>query len=462
MTPAKSVQKTAILQSSSFSKNDHRYWEQRVFLPVRNAGDESYQSSIYYIKLQFRGTRKTLSTGESSKRSAGKKALEIYQSLRASGWVETLKKYRGEMERRSDLTVGQFLEVIRERSTLKPKTFAGYASRLRLIVARLEGIDATKVQKSDYVNGGASKWREKIGAVKLAKLTPERINKWRVTYLAAAGADPRKQTSSRHSFNTIIRNAKALFAPRILELLSDIDLPSPLPFEGVRFEKEGSKRYRSEIDPQKLLTDAKVELAAAEPESEIVLYKGQALPHDSDYSIQRAEDQANSKREAFKVLLLALCVGLRRDEIDKLQWSQFLWQMGCLRIEETDCFSPKADSAGDVPVDSEVLQFFQLQSNNATSRFVIAGGDPRPDSEYQHYRAARVHRALLKWLRLKDVTAQKPIHSLRKQYGSIICRQAGILAASQLLRHSDIRVTSKYYVDDGRHITSGLGSLLAN
>ncbi|MEM7013036.1 MAG: hypothetical protein AAF585_16305, partial [Verrucomicrobiota bacterium] len=339
---------------------------------MKNAGDESYQSSIYCIKLQFRGTRKTLSTGESSKRSAGKLALEIYQSLRACGWAETLKKYRGEMEHRSDLTVGQFLEIVRKRSTLKPKTYAGYAARFRQIVACLEGIQAAKTQKSDYVNGGASEWRERVGAVKLGKLTPERINKWRVTYLAAAGPDPRKQTSSRHSFNTIIRNAKALFAPRILELLQDVDLPSPLPFEGVRFEKEGSKRYRSEIDPQKLLIDAKTQLAAAEAESEIVLYKDKSLPHDSEYAVQRAEDQANSKREAFKVLLLALCVGLRRDEIDKLQWSQFHWQMECLRIEETDCFSPKADSAGDVPVDSEVLQFFQTQSNAATSRFVIA------------------------------------------------------------------------------------------
>jgi hypothetical protein len=50
------------------------------------------------------------------------------------------------------------------------------------------------------------------------------------------------------------------------------------------------------------------------------------------------------------LLLLATMVGLRRNEIDKLQWSAFRWNEGVVRIETTEHFTPKtADSGGDVP-----------------------------------------------------------------------------------------------------------------
>ena len=41
----------------------------------------------------------------------------------------------------------------------------------------------------------------------------------------------------------------------------------------------------------------------------------------------------------------------------------------------------------------------------------------------------------------------KPIHTLRKEIGSIIASEHGIFAASRYLRHSDIRITSAIYAD---------------
>jgi len=45
------------------------------------------------------------------------------------------------------------------------------------------------------------------------------------------------------------------------------------------------------------------------------------------------------------------------------------------------------------------------------------------------------------------LTARNALHALRKEFGSQICAQAGIYAASVALRHSSITLTREYYVD---------------
>jgi integrase len=80
---------------------------------------------------------------------------------------------------------------------------------------------------------------------------------------------------------------------------------------------------------------------------------------------------------------------------------------------------------------------------------------------YNHYRCDKVFKRLTKWLREHGVTSAKPIHELRKAFGSAICQRAGIHQASRSLRHSDIRVTSAVYVDSKSRISVGLGHLLA-
>ena len=171
-----------------------------------------------------------------------------------------------------------------------------------------------------------------------------------------------------------------------------------------------------------------------------------------------AENTAWRKQEAFKILVLGLCAGLRRGEIDRLQWSQVDLANGSIRIEATDCFAPKANSIGDVPVDEEIAKLLKEWKSKATSRFVVDGVEPRNSPDSFHYRCNRSHRELIRWLKAKGVTARNPLHSLRKEYGSIVCAKAGIYAASRLLRHANISMTAAVYVDDRGRVTPGLGS----
>jgi hypothetical protein len=68
---------------------------------------------------------------------------------------------------------------------------------------------------------------------------------------------------------------------------------------------------------------------------------------------------------------------------------------------------------------------------------------------------------LLAWLRGKGVTAIKPLHELRKEFGSQLCAKAGIYVASRMLRHADIAITAQHYLDQKERVTIGMGNLLS-
>jgi hypothetical protein len=225
-----------------------------------------------------------------------------------------------------------------------------------------------------------------------------------------------------------MRQAKSLFSPAILKFVR-LHLPDSLPFTGVGFEPRQSMRYRSGFDVESLIHAAQKELPT----------------------------------EQLKIFLLATMVGLRRNEIDKLEWPSFRWGDRLIRIEATRYFHPKSeDSVGDVEIDSELLKVFRGFHARAAGNFVIESDvDARPEATYSHYRCQKDFEALTAWLRDKDVPGNKPLHTLRKEFGSQICKKYGIYLASHALRHADIAITAQHYVDKKRRVTVGLGGLLA-
>jgi len=139
------------------------------------------------------------------------------------------------------------------------------------------------------------------------------------------------------------------------------------------------------------------------------------------------------------------------------------WQ-NIIRVEHTQHFSPKThDSAADVAVDSELMTVFRgYRARAPKSEFVIASENaPRPGVLYGFYRCERVFERLTRWLREHGIRSDKPIHELRKAFGSLICQKAGIHQASRALRHSNIGITAAVYVDSRARVAVGLGHLLA-
>jgi hypothetical protein len=96
------------------------------------------------------------------------------------------------------------------------------------------------------------------------------------------------------------------------------------------------------------------------------------------------------------------------------------------------------------------------------TNFVIETANlPIADATFENYRAQAVFERLAAWLKRHGVTARKPIHELRKEFGSMVNRKHGLTAAKDLLRHADIGITAAHYIDSPRKATSGLGALLA-
>jgi hypothetical protein len=80
--------------------------------------------------------------------------------------------------------------------------------------------------------------------------------------------------------------------------------------------------------------------------------------------------------------------------------------------------------------------------------------------DYRYYRAEEHFQGLVVWLRKQGFKSPKPLHELRKMYGSEINKKFGIHAASLALRHSSLAITASTYVDSRSRVALGLGHLL--
>lgn len=435
MTVQKTKNGTEVAQSGTenvrrVGKSHVDYWTPRLKKRSYDWEGKTVEIPEWQVRIAHLGRREWFNTATANKSVAAEKARKIYLSLISKGWQPTLQEFKPDMQVAKDgCTVGEFLDQVKAVSGLRPVTYEIYARKFRSIVAGMFKLDGGK-KKHDYVNGGHKAWMERVLAVPLDKVTPERVNDWKVRQLKAASKNPLQLKHASVTARSVLLCSKALFTPAIRKHLT-VRLPSPLPFEGVALPEVGKSRYKSEIDPAVLLTAARRELAEG---------------------IQDENQPADPRPELFKILLLALGAGLRRDEIDKLQWKQILWQKNAIRVETTEHGSTKsAESEADVDVDPGLLEILKtyLPKPGKGSPFVIESPvEARPQSvRNHHYRCNRSFKELVAWLRGKGIKSRNALHSLRKEFGSQICAQAGIFAASVALRHSSINLTREYYLD---------------
>jgi len=412
-------------------KNDSRHWSSRIFRPVNDRGEPSPH---YSMKVQFRGRRMAFGLGTGNKEAAARRAAGIYTDLLTLGVEATLAKHRAQSPRKIPsefTTIGEWIEAAHGVSASNAATFAQYAASLRLIAGQILSVKKTK-KRFGPGKGGAQAYRTAIDAASLEILSVQAVQRWRLAYVAQA-KNPAQEHSRMTSANSTIRQARSLFADKIMRFLPDARLPSPRPFADVEFFPKQSARYFSRIDPKALLRAAQSELAESDP-------------------------------PAFLAMLLALAAGLRRGEIDSLAWHQIDFERALIRVESTEAASLKtADSRGEVPVDDGVISILQGFRAKATGQFVIeaeGGGEYGPRVWGRHYRADAVFTRLNIWLRKHGVAARKPIHELRKELGALVTAEHGIYAASRVLRHSNVATTAAHYTDLKTRPTVAVGSWL--
>jgi integrase len=430
---------------AKLSRTHQDFWVPR--LKKRDYTDrkgKTVQIPDWQVRLFHAGREGWFNLGTPNQAAAAAKARDIFVFLKANGWEAALAKFKptAEFPAVTSCTVGEFIDEVKAVSGLKPGTYEIYARKFRSLVAGVFNLHGD-ASKHDYVTGGHQKWLNRVHAVRLNKLTSERVNKWKVRELRNASSSPLELKHANVTLRSILLSSKALFSPKVRRHLT-VRVPAILPFDGVALPEVGKSRYKSEINPALLLQQAQRELAEG--------WQGE-------------KDPPKPRPELFKIVLLALGAGLRRDEIDTLQWKQIQWHRNAIVIETTEHTGTKsADSEADVDVDPGLLEILKsyMPKPGQGSPFVIESPiQPRPNAtSYHHYRCSRLFRELVAWLRSKGINARNALHSLRKEFGSQICAQAGIYAASTALRHSSITLTRDYYVDKKQPVVFQVSRLL--
>jgi len=420
-------------ERTRFPKTHVNFWRTRL----RRQRYGSKQTGTYrelpafYVRIYHQGRGHAFSLHTLNETVAATQARDIYLGLVREGWEAVLRRFRSAPEQAAqNPMVGQFLAEVSAKAGLRPRTFRNYSNCFRTIVAEVFKIRA-EGSKFDYRGEGNARWRARIDAVKLSRITPARVQAWKVARLKAAGESPAVQRSAKRTINSYIRCSRALFSRKVLKFVN-LALPSPLPFEGVEMEQAGSMRYQSSMVVADLVAAANRELKDEHP-------------------------------EAYKIFVLGLFAGLRRNEIDGLEWSALGWSDNVIRVKNTDVLHLKSDeSEAVVAVDAEVMDGLKALHKLSQSNFVVTSErPPRPSSELAYYRCEQHFTYLNQWLRGKGIAANKPIHELRKELGAMVASKHGIYAASRVLRHSDIGTTARHYADQKHRISVGLGKLLA-
>lgn len=465
----KSGQEVAKSGQESRTRYHVDYWRERLFRKTYTWEGRRREVQEWSIRLQHLGTREAFALGSANAATAAGKAKEIATFLDANGWDATRAKFKPDTVKKVKApTVGEYLSAARAVANIAPGTFETYASKLRNLVAGVEGIEPGTVEvpvindktglpqrsrktgkvrtrkidpRFDYVNGGAQRWREKIEAVPLDRITAEKVQRWVTARLQSVAKNPAKHAATKTTVNSILRACGSLFTPSITRHLTHLSLPLPLPFVGVEKPPVVRKRYESRISAEMLHARAEIEL------------------RDSK------EKDAADRREMFTIYLLALFAGLRRDEIDTLTWDQIDFAASRVHIETNEHTAAKStNSEGSVSLAPDVLAVLKAKHATRKSAFVIESPvKPRPATTFHHYRCNRLFEKLVRWLRdSAGVKARNPIHTLRKEFGSFIARRFGIFAASEALRHGDIRLTRDYYLAADKRATFGPSSFAAS
>ncbi len=415
-------------------KTHRDYWFSRLRKRsfVDRATGKVVEIPDWQIRLKKDGGESWFNLGTPIQANAAKKAKDVYTFLQANGWPATLAKFKPESEAtaRLNLTVGDYLKTVQATGQIRQRTFLNYQNCLRTVVAEVFGVKGDD-SKFDYRHGGNQKWTARIDSVRLERLTPARVTEWQQRRIKKAGHSPVAIASAKRTANSYVRCARSLFSRDIQKRLKGVQLPSPLPFDGVELFDAGSMKYVSKVNAQALIADAKEGLKTKEP-------------------------------EVYKAFLLGLFAGMRKGEIDLAEWDMVDWHNNIIRLEETEWLHLKThDSAGEITIDAEVLAELKQFMPAGKSQFIIASDrPPRNNSARPYYRCDPVFDRLNEWLRSKGVKVNKPLHEMRKEIGALIATEHGIYAASRFLRHSDITTTARHYADHKARISVGLGKLL--
>ena len=386
-------------------------------------------SMCWYSQMAHAGKRAKVPLATNDKEEACRTAARLYRAICSKGWDAGVAEILpGQSERNAVVlpTLGELIEKVTVSGAVaNAVTLYNYIYGLRWIAEHAFNMRSPD-SKYDYKGGGNIRWRNRVDRIRIGRLTPERVTAGITRHLQQFADNPLKLKRAQRSVRSYLRNASAMFQESLMKAIHMEGLENP--FRKVKQAAERAPRYNSKVDAQDLLLKAREDL--------------------------------QKDPEAYRVILLALGAGLRRGEIDNLRWDQIDRKKNRIRVEVTEDFEGKSeDSHGFVFIDAGLMD--ELGTRGKVEDFLLEPDQPIIQRKHGgDYRAERTFKRVTAWLRSQGMTDQKPLHTLRKEFGSIVMESSDIHTASMQLRHADISTTARHYLDNRRHTTVQIGAML--
>ncbi len=412
------------------------YWKGRLYRNTyHNRSGETVEVPEYYVRMRYAGITRQVRLDHANKDSAAEQALELFGRVQAHGWkvIEDRKAHLP-----SSPTIEQFLAEYEKATKSMDKA-------PRPITVRLYSRCLLQLC-------------EVAGVKNIRELTREAIERARDSYRANSRTEGRADSQIRNTLSTIIRNSAACFSKEARSIMQRNGLTLENPFTGVR--------CGSDIQPVSPLPHNIVERIWADAN---LLRDGDPKAQDTKLTqYVRRYKKAHEGREpgrwvpidfrephpdAYAALLLAFGCGLRANECDKARWT---WlkkdgQGNCfIEVAKEADFRPKGESSRLIKIPHDLHD--ALHSTRSDTGPYILGGPASTESSEQGgglYRRPNTFRVVNQWLRNRGVEAGnkygKPLHRLRKQFGSEVATSFGLFQAQKLLGHASPTITARHY-----------------
>ncbi|MDQ8199368.1 tyrosine-type recombinase/integrase [Pelagicoccus enzymogenes] len=383
------------------------------------------------MRLQVHGERHKVSLETADDGEAASRARDLYELVVANGWTTGRRSFEAKLLNHARslgkcATVKEIAEAYLRGGSGSIGTREEIVDNLYSLVSSVKGCEHPDYNRDKDAH---ARWKELVGGTALGSISEEEFQCWRLK--AERGEVFSSKTGKPLALATIdkkLRLYRSIFGKKSLPAFKQLALPDDIPGISLPF-----------FDPQPL---------------------GFVECVSSEFLMGKAVDLLFPDRlELLKVVLLCLCVGLRRGEVDRLTWRAFNFDERTIKLAPETLRRLKwRSSAGVLPLSQEINDFFKgLMGDHGKDGFVIRTPrgrnvanrklDTLADRKGSNkYRANSVFEKVMSWLGQQGVNCRNRIHYLRKAFGWDICVQEGIYAASKALRHSNVLTTEHSYM----------------
>lgn len=162
------------------------------------------------------------------------------------------------------------------------------------------------------------------------------------------------------------------------------------------------------------------------------------------------------------ITLLALGCGLRRSEIDKARVSWISKQRGkaVFSVQQEEDFIPKSRVSRSFPVSDAIVKRIMSVRRELNPEKDDPYLIPDSASKSKGLRLMRHYKKISAWLLKMNVPGNNRLHTLRKEFGSLVATKHGIFVASKYLGHSSVVVTEEHYASLVKQPDIDIGSLI--